>query len=565
MQDLNSTMFYKAKFTMESKDNEQHDLLWKLVWSIRSWLIGKWNRPGAEPIVNSSTKAWSGFKLGSKLYDLQKLNRLFAESAYYQDEDDPSMISWACKIIERPDSTAGYAPREWITQIGFQTNATNSAEISYIVTYNDQAGFIGFCQPQPSVTLPKVIRWLLCKNDISCKVGKSTLSISPILLKPGDYPLFEKEIFNAERDIPIIYVSPKCNYQEDDSTQLLVDPKKLAESVAANARVYYADSLDFSREMSYLGNSNYYCAGGAIRIYRPHIDVNDENNARQHRFIAPQFIEEHGEEQIINMLRRALAQDVHFYETLFRIDDCRSLLENKQRRAKIRRIREQSQGEIDEATVAFMEESELRLQAEQEIRALQDDLVQKKAENYSLTIQLEMHKQRVERASMIESANDNVRKIDKYPATPLAIAKYFEVLYPERIAFTNRAYRSLEECITKQDILWEVFYHIVTDLSILVKEKPATAYAEFKAQTGWDCSRGEGMMTHADSKLMKQYIDEYEGHEINIEAHIKSGNRDTDPRSIRIYFAYDPSVADKIIVGHCGKHLDNYSTRKARK
>ena len=25
------------------------------------------------------------------------------------------------------------------------------------------------------------------------------------------------------------------------------------------------------------------------------------------------------------------------------------------------------------------------------------------------------------------------------------------------------------------------------------------------------------------------------------------------------------SVADKIIIGHCGKHMDNYSTRKARK
>ena len=63
---------------------------------------------------------------------------------------------------------------------------------------------------------------------------------------------------------------------------------------------------------------------------------------------------------------------------------------------------------------------------------------------------------------------------------------------------------------------------------------------------------------------MRQYVDTYNGQEINIEAHIKNGNNDKDPKSVRIYFAYDSSVADKIIIGHCGKHLDNATTRKVK-
>lgn len=71
-------------------------------------------------------------------------------------------------------------------------------------------------------------------------------------------------------------------------------------------------------------------------------------------------------------------------------------------------------------------------------------------------------------------------------------------------------------------------------------------------------------MTRLDRNLMRQYIDYFDGQEINIEAHIKNGNKDSDPKSVRVYFAYDPQITDRIIIGHCGKHLDNYSTRKIK-
>lgn len=71
-------------------------------------------------------------------------------------------------------------------------------------------------------------------------------------------------------------------------------------------------------------------------------------------------------------------------------------------------------------------------------------------------------------------------------------------------------------------------------------------------------------MTRLDKNLMKQYIDYFDGQEISIEAHVKNGNKDSDPKSVRIYFAYDPQITDRIIIGHCGKHIDNYSTRKIK-
>ena len=59
---------------------------------------------------------------------------------------------------------------------------------------------------------------------------------------------------------------------------------------------------------------------------------------------------------------------------------------------------------------------------------------------------------------------------------------------------------------------------------------------------------------------MAQRMDSYDGREIIIEPHVAKGNREGDPNFIRVYFAYD-SVSRKIIIGHVGRHLDNYTTR----
>ena len=83
---------------------------------------------------------------------------------------------------------------------------------------------------------------------------------------------------------------------------------------------------------------------------------------------------------------------------------------------------------------------------------------------------------------------------------------------------------------------------------------------DFKTKTGWTLKRGEGKMTRRDKSLMAQRMDSYDGRTIIIEPHVANGNRENDPNFIRVYFAYDP-VSRKIIIGHVGKHLENFSTR----
>lgn len=563
MQDLNSTMFYKAKFTATAKESDV-DLLWTLILEIRGWLLSKWNRDG-HSIISSQMRIWTRFKNGGKIFDEEKTNHVYAESMLHISEGN-NMTSWACKIVEKKDPVEGYAQREWTTEIGFQSNNGISADISYVVTYNDMPGFIGFCEDSPTISVPRIIRNLLSHEKIICSIGPDRLTADPVRLNPGDYPVFKNILFNPDREVPVIYVSP-CQTEaeaDDGEVSMLVNPLKLAESVVANALVFFSSDINFTSEMRWFIDERYGCAGGAIRLYRSKINTDDPKDRFKHRFIPASFIREHGEERVFDIFRRALAQDVHYYETMFRLDSCKALMDEEKRKEKISAIRAKSLTEIDEAMQEYLDEADKREVAERQVREYKEELDRIKTDNYNLGLQVDSLRETADQAKMIESASQNIRTICDYPNSPQAIAKYFETVFPERVVFTERAYRSMDNCQTRSDILWEVFYHIVTALYDLLHENPAQAYKEFTQRTGWDCSRGVGPMTHVDKSLMKQYLDVYNGQEINIEAHIKNGTKDSDPKSIRLYFAYDPQISDKIIIGHCGKHLDNYSTKKIK-
>ena len=563
MHDLNATMFYKAKFHISTNGAENFDLLWKLVLDIRYWICGKLNRYG-HTIVEPDVKKWTYFKTGSKLYDLEENNAFYAESSYHEDQDDSQKVSWACMIVEKPTPPPGRAPRSWTTEIGYQSTKPGSCELSYVVTYSDTPGFIGPCIDVPSLSVPKVIRNLLTDPTLHCTIGNTTLSAEAQKLFPGDYPKFEQLLLDPNRALPIVYISPKRVAPDSSETRLLVSPESMAHSVAANALVYYSENIDFSSEMRYTGNSNYTCSGGAVRVYFPNADPSNPIDHHRHRYLPANEIEAQGEEFVLNIFRRALAQDVHFYDSMFRLDNCRALHAADKHRARLNEIRAQSEGDVDEALQELLNESAKREEAEQLALDYSDQLDDQRRENYSLNMRLEALNETAQRCALIEQANQSVRSVSEFPNTPQKLAQYFEALFPDRIAFTERGYRSLEDCPTKCDLLWEVFFHVATDLYDLLHANPAQAYKEFTNRTGWECSRGEGSMTRKDANLMKQYVDKYNGQEIDIEPHVKNGIKESDPRFVRLHFAYDPTITDRILIGHCGKHLDNYSTRKVK-
>ena len=195
---------------------------------------------------------------------------------------------------------------------------------------------------------------------------------------------------------------------------------------------------------------------------------------------------------------------------------------------------------------------------ETKIKDLESDLYQSKAREDAYRHEALVSNKRKE-------ALEAVRKISKYPQTAEDIAKYFVDHFADRIDFTENGFSSLKDCITKPDILWDALFQMSTLLYDLYEnDEVKLVDQEFNQRSKLELARGEGRMTRKDPKLMRQYKDVYHGKEIDIQAHIKTNeNNEASNKFLRVYFCYDSSI-HKIIVGSCGKHLDDFTTQKVK-
>lgn len=146
--------------------------------------------------------------------------------------------------------------------------------------------------------------------------------------------------------------------------------------------------------------------------------------------------------------------------------------------------------------------------------------------------------------------------IDKMPSSRDDVVRYFQQVFADRLDFSASAIKSLKGCTLAPGVLWEFFYALATVMWPLLDSGNGDAYAQFRNKTGYDCARGEGAETRKDKKLMRQYQIDFNGEPIDIEPHL------TFPAEGQsIHFGYSKNLR-KIIIGHCGEHLDNYTTRK---
>lgn len=565
--DLNSTLFFKGKFTIENIHDEENDLLWMVICKIKRWMITKWKTRN-EPI-SSQSSVWTKWKLGS--YFASENDIVKFKSKFFRSEED--LCFWAGKIIESQVSQNRYAPREWVTEIGFQQIDKLTADISIVIYYSDRPGYIGLCEPIPQSSTPRLIRMLIDEKRICCKVGAYPVSLNPIQLRPGDFLDFFGKVCDENRDISIVYLSPRLCEQENNTVCTLIDPNVLAKNLGPNAIVYYANDLDFSREMTELCNPDKLgCYSGAIRIYAPHPRMSDRDDVYRHRLIAVNDIIDY-ESEIQDMLRRALAQDVHFYERMFRIEDCQKMIQKQTIERHMKRYKEEVENivleEADRQSIDFqkkcdqLEEERFSWEIDKEkyerqVEELQGDL--RKAQAYADSLSEEASLS-TERKKCLEA----IRKIASYPQTASEVGDYFEAHFGDRLVFTERGKKTLYECTTDLNVLWDALYQMATLLYDLYEDGNISAVdREFNQKSPFQIARGEGRMTRKDSKLMRQYRDTYDGQTIDIETHLKSSQtKESSAQFLRIYYMFDRG-RHKIIIGSCGKHLDNYSTQKIK-
>lgn len=388
---------------------------------------------------------------------------------------------------------------------------------------------------------------------LKCSVSGVEVQREARELKTGMLPLFWTLLSDSKRDTPVIFISPKT---DEGSSKLLVDPQELADALGPSALVYYTTDKDFIEEMlATIPDYSYRCSNGTVRAYAPYPHVNSPTDQYRHRYFTSAQIEEIGAGALVSMFRRAYAQDVHFYETMVRTDTVRDMVYRSSLVKKAdRRVEEAEEAALDMAG----DIEEQLTQKVNEIEALKDENSQLKGDIHNLELRVSSYEAAFRYGS---PDSEKPREVWAWPQTPHEVVEAFRQACDDKIVFTQRAISSLEDCRSSAETIWSALY----DLRTIAYELYATnermdVAKEFNARSKFKYARSAGMMTRKNNSLMQQYFDEYDGRQINVETHIKNGNKETDPKFIRIYFAYDEQT-ERLVISYIGAHLDNYSTR----
>jgi hypothetical protein len=166
-------------------------------------------------------------------------------------------------------------------------------------------------------------------------------------------------------------------------------------------------------------------------------------------------------------------------------------------------------------------------------------------------------------AESVRLSDSRIKAINNLKRLPTTVREAAEViLFPERIVFTAKGLASTEDrSEAVLELAWECLWAVATSLhSMFFAEDTQGVDLErrFKELSGFDLAMSEGKSTKKDKKFMNLRRDIYNGESIDIIPHVKVGNK--EPRLLRVHFHLDHD-RELIVIGHCGGHLDNFSTR----
>ena len=301
------------------------------------------------------------------------------------------------------------------------------------------------------------------------------------------------------------------------------------------------------------------------------IYITNIKDAYRHRYLSAQFIAKVGEVGMTQILRRAIAQDVHFYDSFFRIEDCKAKREAILRQKRLDELKQQHIQElaskekkhsekvesIENEALEFAEDAERKqLEAQDRAAHFEEENKKLREENYNLRSENDSYRLLAKENADLKKVCNNRLATKEYPQTPQDIVHYYDASFGDKIAFSDDAMDSLKDCTIPLEDLWEALFALATIMDDLYINGSGDIFTECRNKSGVDVRRGEGSETRKDSKLMRQYETEYHGEMIDIEAHITYSKIGQS-----IHFGFSQKD-QKLIVGWCGEHKDNYTTRK---
>lgn len=556
---LHSAIHFKCAFDISAPDVP--NIMTHLRRTFRRWCNEKVN--SNDPVL---LRTWF-FKGNSPDYDPAQYVigdfQLRTISAPGVEPDEPSC--WALEMIHYDLEERA---RRWSVEITLRRMDDGFVRFTTLTKHWMMHNYIGAYPPPPAVSAPAYVRQLIGDRNLTCRKGSEVLKGHPIIVSQENCRSAYNDLISNERQAPVVVMA--CDEQ---SQRVLVSPVRVVASVIGNANVYVLPNLDVVDEMNYYLGDLHRCEQGAVRVYQPKVSRLDPVNARQHRYLAANTIVQQGEDNTLQYLANGIARN----GSTFRRSDYTSFndIVSERRKHAIKRLAAESQGRTDE--VAMLLEANEKLASDAAL--WEAAATQYESENASLGSENASLRSRVEEANRVrhrikdlESQAGGVRQMTTLPTTLSEILTTVARQFPDRIEIAENAIATAnqyaKECAgywgrpEQLSIAWELVHGVAVTLHDLVfLDKSKKLEVDFGLRfSSFELALTEGKKTNESPRFRKLRRVFHGGREIDITKHIKYGN--IEPRVLRLYFAISHE-SKRLIVGHFGGHLENYSARKS--
>jgi len=540
---MNTTTHYQTSFRVEDSDKEA---LRKLKSAVYGWVRTK-------ELDRALIKERANFFHRCHWPNLHRSHSAITTESFLSEVGG----AWAIHYREM-DQREG-AKRFWYTDIGFKQEP-GTVVVSIQTSYGWNTEYLSQEPEAPEPTVPTVIRYILKDNPAFSGRPEFRLIERPIVFdKVGMGKALCDFVQSPERRYPLIVFN-------GNGAEVTREAKSLARDLAGKCQIaVIADDPEIQEEVAHFLPGEFAIPTEHLRVFLPF--RTKWNSPERHRWYDCRH-------QGYRSLRHGIVTGLLRHHSLIErgsvdtVEDVRRLIT----REKLLRLKVQDpakQSELDEFLKLYEDLEKQRDQfksdyesAKVDAQAFAEEADRQEQTAKEARFECDTYKNRV-RELADRVAEVNVAKL--LPTLPESLGDVAEAAkrFCTRLVITDAAMDAAKDfhdckCVAE---CWEMLVAMHEYLHPLKFSDGDSKDLEraFKEKSRYELAMSEGKMTKNDSKLMRLRELQHDGREFDITPHLKHGNQ--EPKLVRIHFAFDEREK-KIVIGHIGKHIPNYTTKK---
>jgi hypothetical protein len=465
------------------------------------------------------------------------------------------LYSWILKNAD--DSVRG---RQWNSEIGLKV-VGDSCELSCVVATEDASTLV--LEPVQA-SRPRLIRYvvsnLIGAEGVDFDASVPGLTVKRVGASADCYRALLYDIENAERDYPIVLVSPhKDGVYPINADHLQQDLVGLAQVVKVETEFdsYDMEEILGRRWSAWDGAVNVLhmpTSSGYIKSRLFLFDVIEEWGNTQHSRVS-QILAWVTHNTNIPRLRKRIRPEgvmrLAFRQSLSAAKERRQELTEHEIREELDRLEQAA--EEQNQWVKLLEDTNTNL--EHDVQQLRLDLDERDDELSKERRTVNALKEQLRNSGAHTSTIDGEQLLLMLSRSDVPEPhECLELIDGDRCEVLDSAKRSAKESnqFVKGRQLLDLLIRLVTQYRTVLLEKGDVEARNVFGKNEFAAKESETVMGNSTLRRAREF--EYQGVPLEMFRHLKIGVADDLMKTIRVYFHWD-NQRKKIIIGYCGKHL----------